>query len=207
VWRQTQRAFGQMAIDPASTIENNLRFAGQYFDEETGTHYNYFRDYEPGLGRYLQQDPIGLGGGVNVYGYVDGRPKNLIDPLGLQAYMCRNAGIEAWCDEPKETCCDGIEECFDGNDAVGLAHDCLQCAITRNKRVCTLCGASGGKGATCILKKCKKVPKGTCGSKSPQPPPTPSTNPKDSVLPVSIVFPYPDELPTKPETLPICMGS
>jgi len=46
-------------------------------------HYNYFRDYEPGTGRYVESDPIGLGGGVNTYGYVGGRPLLAIDPSGL----------------------------------------------------------------------------------------------------------------------------
>ena len=64
----------------------NLRFPGQYFDAETGKHYNYFRDYDPRLGRYVQSDPIGLQGGLNTFGYVRGRPLNLFDPLGLVYY-------------------------------------------------------------------------------------------------------------------------
>jgi RHS repeat-associated protein len=61
----------------------NLRFSGQYFDSETRLHYNYFRDYNPKTGRYIESDPIGLQGGLNTYGYVGGNPLNKIDSLGL----------------------------------------------------------------------------------------------------------------------------
>ena len=52
-------------------------------DEETGTSYNYYRDYDPALGRYIQSDPIGLNGGISTYGYVGQNPLSYIDPLGL----------------------------------------------------------------------------------------------------------------------------
>jgi RHS repeat-associated protein len=56
---------------------------GQYFDKETNTHYNYFRDYDPASGRYVESDPIGLGGGINPYAYVGGNPLTLVDSWGL----------------------------------------------------------------------------------------------------------------------------
>jgi RHS repeat-associated protein len=61
----------------------NLRFPGQYYDVETGTHYNYFRDYDPAIGRYVESDPIGLFGGLSTYAYVSDSPLGSADPLGL----------------------------------------------------------------------------------------------------------------------------
>jgi RHS repeat-associated protein len=65
------------------TFAFNLRFPGQYFDSETNIHYNYYRDYSPEIGRYVQSDPIGLAGGINTYSYVDSDPLAYMDPAGL----------------------------------------------------------------------------------------------------------------------------
>lgn len=83
VWEGDRLPFGETDIS-SNQIEYNLRFPGQYYDSESGLHYNYFRDYDPSLGRYVQSDPIGLEGGLNTYGYVGGNSINFIDPDGLK---------------------------------------------------------------------------------------------------------------------------
>jgi RHS repeat-associated protein len=60
-----------------------LRLPGQYYDRESGLHYNYFRDYDPSVGRYVRSDPIGLNGGLNTYAYVESSPLAGVDPTGL----------------------------------------------------------------------------------------------------------------------------
>lgn len=64
MWSATYSSFLKTDVDPSSTIENNLRAAGQTEDQETGLLYNYHRYYSPAIGRYLKVDPIGLSLGI-----------------------------------------------------------------------------------------------------------------------------------------------
>jgi RHS repeat-associated protein len=89
IWRWEGEAFGgtypNEDVDGDGKLTTiNLRFAGQYYDAETGLHYNWNRYYDPKTGRYVTSDPIGLGGGLNTYAYVAENPLVRIDPLGLR---------------------------------------------------------------------------------------------------------------------------
>ncbi len=86
-WDFFADAFGGNAatIAPSGGIDVKLRYPGQQFDSETGLHYNYFRDYEAGVGRYVESDPIGLRGDVGTYAYAKNRTLNRRDPKGLFA--------------------------------------------------------------------------------------------------------------------------
>jgi RHS repeat-associated protein len=75
------RPFGETVS--LTGIDDPMRFPGQQADAGSGLFYNYFRDYDPSLGRYMQSDPIGLSGGINTYAYVDGNPVGWVDPFGL----------------------------------------------------------------------------------------------------------------------------
>ena len=91
VWAWDSDAFGAVAanqdVDGNGTLVTvPLRFPGQYYDQETGLHYNYFRYYDPSTGRYLTSDPIGLDGGLNTFGYAGGNPLVFVDPYGLAYY-------------------------------------------------------------------------------------------------------------------------
>ncbi|PIV82722.1 MAG: hypothetical protein COW52_12055 [Nitrospirae bacterium CG17_big_fil_post_rev_8_21_14_2_50_50_9] len=92
VWQADYSAFGEATIT-TQTVTNNLRFPGQYFDAETGLHYNYHRYFDPAMGAYLQVDPIGLRGGMNLYVYVRNNTLRYMDPEGL-------------------TCADDLKECL-----------------------------------------------------------------------------------------------
>ena len=87
VWQAYYKPFGKALINPNSSIVNNFRFKGQYYDSETGFHYNYYRYYNPQTGRYLRPDPIGLLGGINLFSYSVNNPINLNDSLGLTAVI------------------------------------------------------------------------------------------------------------------------
>jgi len=87
VWSVHYNAWGGVVKTHAQGIDNPLRFQGQYYDDETGLHYNRHRYYDPSLGRFMTQDPIGLAGGLNSYRYVP-NPVGWVDPLGLQCKNC-----------------------------------------------------------------------------------------------------------------------
>ncbi len=89
LWQGRAMAFGS-TTEIVNEIRNPLRFPGQYYDEETGLHYNYFRYYDPSTGRYIASDPIGFGGGLNTYGYVYWNPLSWIDPYGLSSLQYNN---------------------------------------------------------------------------------------------------------------------
>ncbi|MGH8109971.1 MAG: RHS repeat domain-containing protein [Arenimonas sp.] len=89
-WNMVDDAFGErpgnFEEDPdvdGISFKLDMRFPGQFYDSESGLHYNYFRDYEAGTGRYMQSDPIGLNGSINTFSYVDSSPIMSIDKLGL----------------------------------------------------------------------------------------------------------------------------
>lgn len=90
VWQAKYTAMGFANIEIA-TITNPLRFQGQYFDQESGLHYNLARHYDPHLGRFIQPDPIGLLGGINPYQCAP-NPINWVDPTGL---CCESPSVVA----------------------------------------------------------------------------------------------------------------
>jgi RHS repeat-associated protein len=81
-WRARATNWGKLSWSVRSHAYTPLRFPGQYFDPETGLHYNYLRYYDPEIGHYISLDPLGLAPAANPVGYVD-RPSVSCDPLGL----------------------------------------------------------------------------------------------------------------------------
>ncbi|MEO1456698.1 MAG: RHS repeat-associated core domain-containing protein, partial [Pseudomonadota bacterium] len=94
VWKATYAPFGALEtveVDTNAIERPALRFPGQWFQAEHGLHQNWFRDYDPNTGRYLQADPLGLVDGPSVYGYAGQRPSKFLDPEGLRNWA------DIWC--------------------------------------------------------------------------------------------------------------
>ena len=95
-WSAQHKAWGEAreTISEAGRragFRNPIRFQGQYFDEETGLHYNRYRYYDPVAGRFISEDPMGLKGGLNLHSYVS-NPTVWIDPLGLASTGHKTSG-------------------------------------------------------------------------------------------------------------------
>src|SRR5690348_16320930 len=149
----------------------NLRFPGQYYDAETGNHYNYFRDYEPQTGRYIESDPIGLRGGANTFSYGDGTPLVSIDRTGLipagadqncfRTGECKCATAECAGGlppaMPPQICCDwdAISRCMLTKFAGG-GKDCVLCFVSRarDKAACRTCAATSADAFVCVPENC-----------------------------------------------------
>jgi len=101
VWSAHYRAYGQISRLDKGTIDNPLRFQGQYFDQESGLHYNRHRYYNPDIGCYLTPDPVKLAGGINAYQYVP-NPTGWVDPLGLSTDCPGSGKKKPACASPAE---------------------------------------------------------------------------------------------------------
>jgi RHS repeat-associated protein len=189
VWRwDQQEPFGNNPADEdpdanSVAFDLPLRLPGQRYDAETGLHYNYFRDYDPSLGRYGESDPIGLLGGVGTYIYVDADPLRKSDPRGLippgadpecfRRGECKCATAECAAglppappSYPTELCCDDKKLAGCSTGVPGTAADCRTCATWPSplNPACWLCGGGSLEVLVCLSKACPRVPKGKCNS-------------------------------------------
>jgi RHS repeat-associated protein len=174
VWDVERRPFGERVVG-TGLVEVLLGFPGQYFDQETGNYYNYFRDYDPATGRYLQPDPIGLQGGINTYLYAEGNPVINTDPLGQlpsrvveEVLDCARLRLLVWIScKLKAERCKGTDSCPTLYAKFNLSQDCVYFQTLLTKR-CYSANPSHGqvvqdalnRGARCL--KMIRNPNGPC---------------------------------------------
>jgi RHS repeat-associated protein len=132
------------------TFKYGVRFPGQYYDTETGTNYNYFRDYDPAVGRYIESDPFGLMAGINTYAYVRADPVSAIDPYGLarrdppfidHTIGCgdqdHGANIPDWV---FGGCCRAHDKCYDDCKYLPSKEQCDKAIISCVRKRCNSVG-------------------------------------------------------------------
>ncbi len=169
VWQGEQQPFGEVSTS-VSSQENPTRLPGQYYDNETQLHYNYFRDYDPSLGRYVQSDPIGLQGGSNTYSYVENDPINFFDPTGQRRCHARLRGILQLA--VTLTCKVGQRRCIGTDSCFTLKRKKFQsqvCALARDA-INNRCFGGGDRGhrmaaeqARNAARRCGRLIEKNCG--------------------------------------------
>ena len=137
VWQWERNAFGNTKPQ-IETTEVNLRFPGQYQDEETDLHYNWNRYYDAGIRRYVTSDAIGLNGGLNTYGYVYANPLSNFDVDGLNPVAIAAAIARA-----QRKACDAIRAAYK-----------ISCGQPGCKKSTTCADAKHGKCARVKLMSC-----------------------------------------------------
>jgi RHS repeat-associated protein len=118
---------GTQTVVQAGSFRQNLRFPGQLADGESSKYYNYFRDYDPAIGRYTTSDPIGLHGGINTHGYVRQSPLRWTDRLGLET--CGSGWNEPLVPDnpfrfPFSECCQRHDNCYDDCKKTPTQREC-----------------------------------------------------------------------------------
>ena len=173
-------AFGANAANEnpsgQGAFKNALRFPGQYYDTETGTHHNYFRDYDPAIGRYQESDPIRLRGGMSTYAYVAGSPLGWSDQYGLEGggFSTRYG---KWCGKnwsgghegpiiPENPAgpIDSVDECCMNHDYCYAMFECDHCGLGADKK-------AGKQECDHVLVTCLDALKGNPPQNWPKPPP------------------------------------
>lgn len=176
VWSVQYESFG-FAQSNISMVTNSLRFPGQYYDSETSMYYNFFRMYEPTIGRYTKVDPVELGRGFNTYTYVLNNPIRLFDPIGKEPWCWTLPdGMGTYCDDTfdydgykgksENLCCDeGVVLCHQS----AMSTSCAACLASDgvDVRDCLWCILDEGMAIDCYLEHCgpyKCTEKQSCNS-------------------------------------------
>jgi len=141
VWEARYKVYGNVVQYEVEAVENNIRFQGQYFDAETGLHYNRNRYYHPVVGRFITVDPVGLLGGNNNYEYAP-NPIAWVDPLGLSCKEALNKRLDrlGYDAATKKQIMNAVEN---GNPVVIVGEN-----MKRVNAVANMVNKAGGKAVT-----------------------------------------------------------
>jgi RHS repeat-associated protein len=147
IWRWDSTPFGDTAANEApggrAAFTYALRFPGQQYDAETQTHYNYFRNYEPKTGRYLESDPIGLLGGFNSFVFLDNSPLLFVDPDGL-ASVRTYKGCKIFGNPQKTRGANGVRHAAESLRAARAAALAGATEVHLNRQLNSSMGSGGG---------------------------------------------------------------